>query len=259
MNLVKVDNDLFQFHFYDGESDFSSNITVLINGKTAILFDTAYERHSAEVKNYLRDNEIEEFIIFISHHHEDHLDGVKCFPHSTIYALDNFMEDFQEHLQTDDFLRTYKPTKIVKNKDSLKIGKHTIKCIETPGHNICSLSYLINKKHLYVGDLIFSDKFGKPSIPYIDSNSNAEEYLTSINKIAKLNYETLLTGHGEKIINKETIKNLIEDYKFYLIKLTYNSIPVRLEDCLRRDQTNYSGLKFHSTNLQNIKRSLDVE
>lgn len=250
MDISKVCNNIIQYSFTKEKSEFPFNITVLLENKKAILIDTAYQQFAEIVKNDLVSKGISEFIIFVSHHHEDHFDGCKAFLDSITYASDLFEKDYQEHLQTDNFLKDFKPTYSLHNNESYQSHSFHIEFIYTPGHNICEYSFLINNKYLYAGDLIFYNKYGLPSIPYLDANSKISEYIESLEKIINLNPQNLLPGHGKCINSQDEIMKQIDEHLYYLnrIKEANGSIPI--DDCLLHDKNEYCGLNFHESNLK---------
>ena len=80
--------------------------------------------------------------------------------------------------------------KIVKDGDELTLGKLQIKCIETPGHTVGGVSYLINES-LLSGDVIFAGSMGR-------ANSSWNDLFNSIKqKVLRLPDDTgIFPGHG---------------------------------------------------------------
>jgi len=249
MEIQKINNNILQYSFTNEKSEFSFNITTLIEGDTAILIDVAYKKYATQVKDHLIEKGISDFIVFISHHHEDHFDGCKIFKDSMTFGSELFEKDFQEHLQPDDFLNSFRPTNHFQNDGIYKTKNFVIDFLYTPGHNICEFSFFVNKKYLYAGDLIFYNKIGLPSLPYIDTNSKISDYIDSLLKIQSLDPQFLLLGHGQYLNSKSEINRQIEDRLFYLKKIQSVGNKLSLDDCLRLEKTKYSGLNFHQSNL----------
>jgi glyoxylase-like metal-dependent hydrolase (beta-lactamase superfamily II) len=247
LEVIKIEENIIQFTFVQENSEFPLNITALIDGSSAILIDVAYEQYATQVRNYLSQMGVSNFIIFISHHHEDHFDGCKSFTDCKTYASELFSEDHQEHLETDEYFvdgRYYTSENF------------SIKFIYTPGHNKCEFSFIINEKYLYVGDLIFYNKHGLSSLPYLDDNSTISEYLGSLRKIMKIKHKHMLLGHGHYLDDASEIKKQIENRLYYLNKIQNSNGDTSLDDCLVNDKSEYSGLNFHKTNL--IKNTLNT-
>lgn len=254
MEISKIDDNIFQFIFTKESSDFSLNILALLSNDTAVLIDLAYESQAAQVKNYLEKKGISKFVLFISHHHEDHFDGIKSFPNAATFGSGDFKNDFQEHLQSDKLLKSFTPTIAISDGEIFNFGNFEIKTIYTPGHNKCGFSFLINNKHLYAGDLIFFAKTGLPSLPYIDANSTVQEYIDTLTLIKNINFDCLIMGHGSFVNDRKTINKLLEDHLFYLKKICSANENVSIESYLPDESNSYSGLKFHANNILAAQR-----
>lgn len=250
MEIINLNENVYQFSFFRENSQFPFNITVFIDGKSAIIVDVAYEIYAEQVKQYLLSLGVTEYIIFISHHHEDHFDGCKSFKDSITYASKLFQVDYQEHLESDAYLKSFIPSKYIIDGIQFNTNKYQIEFFYTPGHNKCEYSFLINSKYLYVGDLIFYNKEGLPSIPYIDVNSNIEEYIDSLEMIKSINHEIMLFGHGRPLENKKEIIKQIENSLFYLKQIQYSNGVKPVEECILNHKSFFSGLNFHESNLK---------
>ena len=73
-SLISENISLFEFN--DSNSRFGNNITVLLQKDRALLIDVSYAKHATELKEYLCKKGITNFTILLSHHHEDHFDGL---------------------------------------------------------------------------------------------------------------------------------------------------------------------------------------
>lgn len=88
------------------------------------------------------------------------------------------------------------------NNDEIKVGKHTLKVIETPGHTPGGIAlYSKSAKILFAGDTIFENGgVGRTDFAY----SNNNHLMKSIQELLKLPEETVVyTGHGAKTTIKE--------------------------------------------------------
>jgi len=175
-----VSENIYLFEFAENTSTYRNNITALLQNNRALLIDVSYARHTTELKRHLYKNGINNFTVLLSHHHEDHFDLCKCFLDSCTYASKFFLTDHQTHLETDNFLKKFKPDKWLVDNKTLRFGNFKIDFIYTPGHNKCGFSFLINDTILHAGDLIFENSKGLPSIPYLDENSTIDEYIYSL-------------------------------------------------------------------------------
>jgi len=100
----------------------------------------------------------------------------------------------------------------------LKEGDLTLDGLElsifhTPGHSPGSATlYWPAQKALFTGDLIFKEGFGRTDLPGGDSATLKE----SIKRMADLDVEWLLSGHGDIIAGAEAVrKNFRDIEQFY--------------------------------------------
>lgn len=255
MQIINLGNRAYLYYFQSEDTVFPCNISVFRDKESALIIDLGYQECAERVRRDLISKGVKNFNILISHHHEDHFDGCKSFSDSNVYASGQFGEDHQTHLEGDEFLKSFTPDFALIDGQSYTIGQFHVKCYKTPGHNKCGFSFLVNEKYLHIGDLMFSDKEGIPSIPYIDQNSTVKEYINSMELIRSLLPKTLLLGHGYPLFDEQIIEQRISDHLYYLGKIqkaqsAQSAQPV--EKFLRRERSDYSGLKFHVSNLENV-------
>jgi glyoxylase-like metal-dependent hydrolase (beta-lactamase superfamily II) len=98
---------------------------------------------------------------------------------------------------------------IVKEGDTISIGKYLLKCVETPGHtrgHTCL--YEPSKKLFFSGDHILIDI--TPNIQLFSDEANPlDEYLTNLDKVYNLDIDLALPGHRGTFKNyKERIQEL---------------------------------------------------
>lgn len=90
----------------------------------------------------------------------------------------------------------------IKTGGRLKLGKHVLEVIETPGHTPGSISLVEKKERIaFVGDLIFKGgSIGRYDFPYSDRKRLAK----SIERILAFPDKTIIyPGHGEEFTVKE--------------------------------------------------------
>ncbi|MDY6933258.1 MAG: MBL fold metallo-hydrolase [Spirochaetota bacterium] len=84
---------------------------------------------------------------------------------------------------------------ILKEGDKIEIGDYQFECLETPGHTNGHLClYEPNKKILVSGDHILGDITPNISLWTEDENP-LDEYMTSLDKVYKLDIDITLPGH----------------------------------------------------------------
>lgn len=158
--------------------------------------------------------------LFLTHAHADHAGGAKKFVERTRVKViaSKIAADFLE--RGDEKAINLEPAKIagiypleytfdacavdqvVEEGDELKVGKHVLQVIDTPGHCTGHVSYLLHteaKTYLFAGDVIFFG--GKILVQYIN-DCNVFDYGNSIYKLQNLKVDCLLSGH-ETIVLKD--------------------------------------------------------
>jgi len=80
----------------------------------------------------------------------------------------------------------------------ISFGTSKLRVIHTPGHTPGSLSYVVDEKYVFTGDILFIESIGRP-----DLRDNAEEFALELydslhNKLLKLPLDTIVfpTHHG---------------------------------------------------------------
>ena len=85
----------------------------------------------------------------------------------------------------------------------LKVGSKTLQVLHTPGHSPGSISlYWPEKKALFTGDVVFAMGVGRTDFAGGDGGLLRD----SIERLAALDAEWLLSGHGEVIRGKTNIR-----------------------------------------------------
>lgn len=75
--------------------------------------------------------------------------------------------------------------------------------IETPGHSPGSIClYMKKEKALIAGDTIFSLGVGRTDLP----GGDTELLIASLKKLAKLDIEYLIPGHGDMLKGREAVQ-----------------------------------------------------
>ena len=215
MDFKKLFENVYRFDDY-------VNVYAIKNGKNAILIDFA----SGNVLNHLSEIGVERVeYIFHTHYHRDQCYGdslaleknIKIAASDTEKQLFSEAEDFWKKKSYYDiyffkptfFTSTYNiPLKLTfKEDDTFEFGPYKLKILETTGHTMGSISYLLEiegKKLAFTGDLIHS---GGKVITYYDLeyfyNDNGENGIVrsfeSFKKLLDIQPDTLLPSHGDII------------------------------------------------------------
>jgi len=169
--------------------------------------------------------------VLFSHWHDDHIRDNKILSNVPFYCHPKckpIIEDIDKLLDLYDIRGTPVQEKfkiflsdVIKvydtqiegtfnSEDTLKIGKYNVKVIETPGHSIGHCAFHIPElRFAFIGDIDLS-QFGPW---YGGKDSNIVDFIHSIDKISKLNLETVVTGHQGLFKGASLIKKELKRYK----------------------------------------------
>ena len=199
---MKVFEGLYAFIWHDYKENNCN--TYLIDGKTKILIDPGHHHlfrhvHKKLTAMNIHPDQIDTAII--THGHPDHLEAVAGLDKSTIFAM-----NAEEHRFISDLAGKYfkipEPYFFLQEGD-LTIGDNHFQVIVTPGHSPGSIClYWPDKKAMFTGDVVFNQGIGRTDLPGGDSGMLKE----SIRRIAAMDIDYLLTGHGDIVTGKEAIQ-----------------------------------------------------
>ncbi len=195
--------------------------TYLIDGEKRVLVDPGHYRLFGHVREGLSELALspqDVDVVLITHAHPDHMEGIKVFTGGpTLTALHkaemDFIKSIAPHYGEALGVSDFEPDLLLQEGD-LKIGDLDFQIIHTPGHSPGSIClHLPQNKALFVGDVVFNQGIGRTDLP----GGNGEALKDSIKKIAKLELDYVLTGHGDIVSGREkVISNFkaIESYWF---------------------------------------------
>jgi len=156
--------------------------------------------------------------IIMTHHHADHSGGCKKIKDITparVYIHQDgaeFVEEGNEEkmglvvakksgLYSPGY--TFIPFKVdcrIKDSQVISVGKLKLKAFHTPGHSKDSTCFYVDDelcKMIFTGDVVlFEGKIGLLN----RSGSNLDDYRKNFPKIASLDFDALLPGHGVFVI-----------------------------------------------------------
>jgi len=180
--------------------DYLTNTYLLISGNDAILIDVG--QNPVEVIEYIKTHEIKLNSIYATHGHFDHVLGVtqiKSYFDVPFYIHKNDVE----LMKKDERTKEIKIDGLVREGDIVKIGEEELRIIETPGHTLGSVCYLMNDG-IFTGDTLFNNSIGR-----YDIGGDKELLKKSLKRLTQLDDGlTVYPGHGflttlgyEKIMN----------------------------------------------------------
>ena len=164
---------------------------MLISNEEAIVIDPLFP--AGTYQEIATQNDAKIIKIIDTHQHADHLSSawnLAEITNSTCY------ESGLEQWERD--------SKFLKDDDSLKFGKAKLRVIHTPGHTPGSLSYVVDEKYVFTGDILFIESIGRP-----DLRDNAEEFAGELydslhNKLLKLpSYTVVFPAHHGMTVKSE--------------------------------------------------------
>ncbi len=169
-----------------------------------ILIDPGHEHLLSHVEQGLQTagiswNGIE--VVLITHGHPDHMEGIAQLGDRTVWGISQKEHDFVKKM-AGRYFRMPEPDFFLGTGD-LILGKNRFEVISTPGHSPGSIClYWPVRKALFTGDLIFQQGIGRTDLPGGDGSQLKE----SIKKIAALDVEYLLPGHGGPVVGTEAVQ-----------------------------------------------------
>ena len=251
MEKIKIRDNLFQYLFKEDDNGEPNSLFVCIDdtGKKALILDTAFQRLAERVKKDLEEQEIQPEIVILSHYHPDHAAGTPVFKDCRIYASE-FYEDNYGNCQRWNPNSTFiPPTDLIKDGDSLNFGSSQLKFFYAPGHSQCSVLTLINEDVLYIGDLLMFSTDDTLSLPYISMGGSFKEHIQSLAKIKTMDYNILVCAHGHFLTDKGKITETIDDWLYYLNRVSDSMGTLPLAVCLKNDISGYAHTEHHDNNL----------
>ncbi len=128
--------------------------------------------------------------ILLTHSDVDHVGAISAFPHAEVFLAKE--EDKLARSRAFRRVSKYKipvlnkvkhTYKLIEDKQLLQLSNRDVRCILTPGHTPGSMSYLIDSKWLFTGDLIaLVDKKARSFLGFF--TMNPEQNKQSIKKLA---------------------------------------------------------------------------
>lgn len=178
---------------------FGTNCYLVFTEKTAIVIDPGC--YDVRVEEYLQNAKEKERIILLTHCHFDHIADAERLSKATdtkiaIGAMDNDgLSDPNINL-CNLFGADVKPFSadiLLQDSEVLTVGDTEIKVINTPGHTVGGVCYLIGD-NLFSGDTLFKLSIGRTDFP----NGSFKTLETSVKRIYCLSDDTkVYSGHGE--------------------------------------------------------------
>jgi hydroxyacylglutathione hydrolase len=212
---MKLEKDLYTYLW---QNPYENNCnTYVIKGEKTVLIDPGHSRYLSKLFLQTEEDGIsaeEVDLVIITHSHPDHFEGIEAFMNKPVKIAMNREE---EHYLLESgkllFEMMRQPLPKIRidfylKEGELHLGKNIFHIYLTPGHSPGSLSiYWPERKALFTGDLIFHGGVGRTDFP----EGNSKLLMESIERMADLDTEILLPGHGEIVMGKEMV---LQNYEF---------------------------------------------
>lgn len=226
-----IDNYAYIMH------DEVSNKTTLVDAPEFISVQKCLEK-----RNWNLDN------ILITHHHQDHIDGIKELKHYYNPTIFGAKEDAERLPKLDVELS---------DRDKFSVSNIIFKCLEVPGHTIGHLAfYCASEKLLFTGDSLMTLGCGRLF------EGTPEQMLNSLNLLSSLPSDTAVYSGHEYANQNANFALSVEPKNSYLIdradKISKNinfnipNVPVPLAE---EKETN----PFLRCNSKEIQSSLNLD
>ncbi|MEN6617726.1 MAG: MBL fold metallo-hydrolase [Syntrophorhabdus sp.] len=185
--------------------------TIFIDGQLPTLIDPGHKAFLGNLMNNMaRDGKnIENTRLVIgTHGHPDHMEAADAFDLQTMRAIGKAEFDYLNNGGNELYIMTgseqpKKPYSFYLNEGDLTIGDMSFQVILTPGHSPGSLClYCERNKLLISGDTLFYMGVGRTDLP----GGNMTQLADSIRRLASLDIEYCIPGHGEIMQGSDIIK-----------------------------------------------------
>ena len=126
--------------------------------------------------------------VFDTHQHADHVSAARELANKANAEL--YLSKYEGYDYDANF---------VEDNNIIYFGKSKLRVIHTPGHTPGSLSYVVDEKYVFTGDILFVESIGRPDLRDEAEEFTEQLYNTLHEKLLNLPDETLMfpTHHGE--------------------------------------------------------------
>lgn len=207
---MKIVNNI---HAFIWQSMTANNCnSYFIDGPKRILIDPGHRAMFEHVEKGLKDLGLaiaDIDLIICTHGHPDHLEAVQLFKGKktkfTLHEIewqwiDTIGRPMSAALGID--MDAIKPDFFLQEGE-LSLDDLELQIIHTPGHSPGSVSlYWSDQKVLFTGDVVFKEGLGRTDLP----GGDGAKLKASIKRLAELDVEWLLSGHGDPVSGAKEVK-----------------------------------------------------
>ncbi|KIX11061.1 MBL fold metallo-hydrolase [Dethiosulfatarculus sandiegensis] len=189
--------------------------TYAVAGPPTLLIDPGHANFYYHVEKGLKEDKLPETpeIVFLTHCHPDHFEAAEQLQKKgsrlAMHSLEVEYMQGQGRSLARSLGMNFPELKIdiILEEGPFQLGNEEWEVFLTPGHSpghVCL--YNNTQKVLFAGDLIFAQGVGRVDFP----GGSGEELKKSIERMAKLDLEWVLPGHGPIIKGAESIRKNFE-------------------------------------------------
>jgi len=128
--------------------------------------------------------------VFDTHQHADHVSAARALAKAENAKL--YFSKYEGYEIDAEY---------VGDSDEIPFGNSLLKTIHTPGHTPGSLSFVIDQKYVFTGDILFVESIGRPDLRDEAEEFAGQLYATLHEKLLSLSDSLLVfpTHHGENV------------------------------------------------------------
>lgn len=152
----------------------------------AIVIDAVYP--TEKYLEFARNEGLQITKVIDTHQHADHVSAARDLARLANAQL--YMSKYEQY----EF-----ESNRIGDGDTIQVGESKIRAIHTPGHTTGSLSYLLDEKYVFTGDILFVDGIGRPDLRDMAKEFAEDLYNTLHQKLLTLSDKTIVlpAHHGE--------------------------------------------------------------
>ena len=203
-----------------------------LNDEDVILIDTGHIHESKLLLEFLLEKSLKVKYIINTHGHIDHLGGnfilqdhFKC-PIAMPYIDHIYCEDISRYYMSFstsvvEGLTIYGDAKfetdlLIKETGAFEVCGEFFKNIETPGHTYNHQVIITPDGICFLGDAIMQYETLETAKFAVVTNINQQ--LKTIEKVANMNFEGFVIGHGENVLSTDDLPELAKANRSYFIQ-----------------------------------------
>ena len=168
--------------------------TLIKGSESAVLIDTGYGKH--DLRAFVEENISTPYMVINSHGHPDHIGGNNRF--NTIYALKEEWDIIRHFEMNKNISYSLKEIQIGQR---ISLGDINIDVVSLKGHTRGSVGFIVSEEKI----LIAGDALNECLWLFNYGSLSMLELYETINKTMKLNFESYLCGHSEKLYEKKKL------------------------------------------------------